>query len=183
MFVVRHSETLANTHSVFQGHTDSSLTPTGVIQAGSIARTLKKYDCKRIVSSDLKRAAHTASLIAERTGLEVTEDKDLREVYFGLWDGLPAEAIKKIYNAAWNERQGNKWAWNGYEGESYLQAFERANKWLINNYNEQTIVVCHGTFGKILRGAYAGLSPEEIMSIGFEHTDIFQLLNGEIYER
>jgi len=98
----------------------------------------------------------------------------LREVNYGFWDGRADEELIAEYPLLWEERNRSKWEWNGYDGESYFDAHERALKWLEKPLNNH-LIVCHRTFGKILRGAFAGLTPEEILATDFLHGQIFEL--------
>jgi len=183
MIVVRHGATAANITHVFQGHTDTGLTPKGVEQAALNASIISKENCNQIICSDLPRAIHTATIMGEVLNIPIQQDSRLREVYFGLWDGMTDGEIKMQYPDLWKERELNKWQFNGYDGESYEKAHQRAKEWLAANYQAKTIIVCHCSFGKILRGAYAELSAEEIMAMDFHHTDIYKLKDGVFYER
>jgi len=183
MIVVRHGETEANIKQVFQGHTDTSLTPKGIEQAALNASILSKENCKQIICSDLPRAIHTATIISKILNIPIQQDSRLKEVYFGFWDGMTDDDIKMQFPELWRDRESNKWQFNGYDGESYEEAHQRAKDWLAENYQAKTIIVCHCSFGKILRGAYAGLSAEEIMAMDFHHTDIYQLKDGVFYQR
>jgi len=176
MYIVRHGETELNIRKAFQGHTDSPLTAKGLTQAKRNASILQdQMQCEKIISSDLPRARHTASIIGEILNVPVFTDSSLREVYFGFWDGMADEDIQQQYPELWGERIHSKWKFNGYEGESYHKAHERALKWITDNHSPNQLIVSHRSFGKIMRGAYTGLSPEEIMATDFLHTDIFQL--------
>ncbi len=175
MYIIRHGETELNVIQAFQGHTDSPLTAKGIQQAKAHASKLGAYELNRIICSDLSRAAKTASTIADILDIPMQMDAQLREVYFGFWDGMSDSDIQQHYPELWKDRASNKWQFNGYNGESYEQAHKRAQIWLSQNYAIGTLIICHRTFGKILRGAYAGLSPKEIMATDFLHTDIFSM--------
>jgi len=175
MIIVMHGQTELNVRHGFQGHTDFPLTDEGVAQVQRNIERLKTYHFQRIVCSDLKRAKDTATTIASTFDVAVTEDENLREVYFGCWDGMTVDDIKQQYPNMWRNRELNKWTFNAYDGESYQQAFERAKVWLKANYAIDTLVVCHRSFGKIMRGAYLNLSPNEIMDTDFLHEDILVL--------
>jgi len=179
MYIIRHGETELNVIQAFQGHTDSPLTAKGIQQAKAHADKLEIYKLKQIICSDLSRAAKTASTIAELLNIPMQTDVQLREVYFGFWDGMPDSDIQQQYPELWKDRASNKWQFNGYDGESYEQAHNRAQIWLSQNYAIGTLIVCHRTFGKILRGAYAGLSPKEIMATDFLHQDMYRLHNHQ----
>jgi len=175
MYIVRHGETELNVIKAFQGHTDSRLTAKGIQQARTHASKLKSCGLKQIICSDLPRATHTASIIAEILEIPMQMDPQLREVYFGFWDGMADVDIQQQYPELWNDRASNKWQFNGYQGESYAMAYERACLWLSEHHATNQLIVCHRTFGKILRGAYAGLSATAIMNTDFLHQDIYKL--------
>jgi alpha-ribazole phosphatase len=57
---------------------------------------LSETHLEAIVSSDLRRARATAQAIARHHGLPVKEDRDLREIAFGVWEGATyAEVIAR----------------------------------------------------------------------------------------
>lgn len=182
MYIVRHGETELNIKKAFQGHTDSALTSKGIEQAKDNADIIKhqKQQPTHIISSDLPRAVATAEIISEILNIPVQTDDKLREVYFGFWDGMADEDIQSQFPELWENRVQNKWSFNDYDGESYKMAHNRAQEWLAKHYSENILVVSHRSFGKILRGAYKGLSPESIMQTDFLHTDIFKLSNDGI---
>ncbi len=95
----RHGRTAWNAERRFQGHSDVPLDDTGHEQAGEAARYLAAMRPAAIFSSDLARAAETASYLGELTGLPVRLDKDLRERGGGAWEGLTDREIRERYPA------------------------------------------------------------------------------------
>ena len=93
----RHGQTRWNVEGRFQGQSDIPLDAVGVQQAERAARLLAGLRPVAIVSSDLGRAMATAAPLARLTGLTVTTDKDLRERYGGLWEGLTDGEIRARY--------------------------------------------------------------------------------------
>ncbi|GAA2099966.1 histidine phosphatase family protein [Microlunatus panaciterrae] len=96
IIVWRHGRTEWNASGLFQGQADVPLDELGRHQAASVARTLARKKPVAIVASDLIRARETAAPLAERTGLEVSLDKRLREIHVGSWEGLTPEQVAKI---------------------------------------------------------------------------------------
>ena len=90
LLLVRHGETDWNADGRLQGHTDRPLTDFGRRQARDLAAALAGEDLTAIYSSDLTRARETAEIVAERLGLPVVLDRDLREKDWGNWEGLTA---------------------------------------------------------------------------------------------
>jgi len=84
----RHGRTSWNVAGRVQGQTDVPLDETGRRQAVTAAAELARLAPDRIVASDLQRAAHTARELSMLTGLEVSHDARLRELNFGIREGL-----------------------------------------------------------------------------------------------
>ena len=93
----RHGQTRWNVEGRFQGQSDIPLDPVGEQQADRAARLLAALQPAAIFSSDLVRATSTAAPLARLTGLRVITDKDLRERYGGLWEGLTDVEIRTRY--------------------------------------------------------------------------------------
>ena len=90
----RHGRTAANASGRLQGQIDIPLDGVGRWQARTAAATiLARYEPTVIVSSDLSRARATAEFLARGTGLPVTDDPQVRERSFGVWEGLTGEEI------------------------------------------------------------------------------------------
>jgi broad specificity phosphatase PhoE len=90
LLLVRHGETDWNADGRLQGQTDRPLSDFGRTQAHRLADALAKEELEAIYSSDLARALETAEIVAERVGLPVLLDPDLREKDWGTWEGLTA---------------------------------------------------------------------------------------------
>jgi broad specificity phosphatase PhoE len=108
-----------------------------------------------IYSSDLKRAADTASIIATRHNLNVTICPELREIDFGILEGLEFGEIHTKFPAVeqmWLTRSS---ALAYPEGESLLEFENRVSKFedrLKNHRQDETVlVVAHaGTLRTII---------------------------------
>jgi probable phosphoglycerate mutase len=115
----RHGQTQWNVDGRFQGQSDIPLDAEGEQQAERAARLLAGLRPDAIVSSDLVRAMATAAPLARLTGLTVTTEKDLRERFGGLWEGLTDTEIRTRYPA-------EHAAWMPPGGESSAVVAERA---------------------------------------------------------
>lgn len=95
VIVVRHAETYGNIEGRFCGHSETELTPKGVLQAQALGRRLKGQHFDAAYSSDLSRALRTAHYSIEHhpLPLEPRLDRDLREMHYGEWEGLRAQEI------------------------------------------------------------------------------------------
>jgi alpha-ribazole phosphatase len=82
----------------FCGHSDPDLNAVGQRRLPFLAEELAPLGITRIVSSDLRRASRTAIAISERIGVPVETRSGLREIHFGLWEGLRWEEIEQGYH-------------------------------------------------------------------------------------
>ncbi len=89
----RHGRTAWNLINRFQGNSDVPLDDIGLAQAAAAAPALVRMGPDLIVSSDLSRAAATAQVLADRVGLPVRTDADLRETDGGSWQGRTRDEI------------------------------------------------------------------------------------------
>lgn len=93
IWLVRHGETPWNVESRVQGWEDIPLNENGILQAQALAQHIKRLNesgdkLDAIYSSDLKRAHHTASIVAESIGLPLLVEPGVRERHFGVLQGL-----------------------------------------------------------------------------------------------
>src|SRR5690625_7330104 len=105
----RHGRTEYNLQGRFQGQIDIPLDEVGFKQAESAATHLAMLEPSAIVSSDLSRAQQTALTLAERVGLEVELDAELREINAGAGEGR----TRPERLAGWRE------GWHGWRGEEF----------------------------------------------------------------
>jgi broad specificity phosphatase PhoE len=98
LLLARHGETDWNRDHRWQGHTGPPLNETGRRQATELAAQVN--DIHVVYSSDTERAYETAAIVAERHRLQVETDPRLREVDFGLWEGLTRAEINERFSGA-----------------------------------------------------------------------------------
>src|SRR5260370_9576666 len=79
------------------GHSDPSLSVQGREQIPSIIQRLSQVVPREIWSSDLRRATETAEPIAKNFGLDYATSPALREMNFGLWEGLTRKEVELQY--------------------------------------------------------------------------------------
>ena len=84
---LRHGETDWNRRGLSHGNVDIPLNETGLAQARDAAGKLVGRGITSIIASPLSRARVTAEIVAERLGLDVAIEPDLREVSWGVHEG------------------------------------------------------------------------------------------------
>ncbi len=188
IYLVRHGETVWNREGRVQGHLDSPLTTRGLAQARRAGDTLRELiDDPReytLLHSPLGRARQTAAIVAEILGWGTgacRQDPGLREMSWGEWEGLTTEEIARDEPARWAERTRAKWTFAPPAGESYAMLARRARLWLDSVATEAHLVaVAHSGFGRILRGIYVGLTPEQTLALDGPHDAVFRLARGSV---
>jgi alpha-ribazole phosphatase len=93
ILLVRHGETELQSSLRYWGKTDVALGPIGLHQAEQLRDRLAMERIDFIYSSELKRAADTADIIAARHNLKVITCPELREIDFGKMEGLEFNEI------------------------------------------------------------------------------------------
>jgi broad specificity phosphatase PhoE len=95
LLLARHGETALNSVKRIQGRSDTDLSARGRRQAEALAQALASEDLHGVYCSDQKRAWQTAKQIAAvHEGLTVQREARLREIDFGLWEGLTLEEVQ-----------------------------------------------------------------------------------------
>jgi broad specificity phosphatase PhoE len=132
LLLVRHGETDWNAEGRLQGHTDRPLNEFGRRQAAALAERLADDGIDAVYASDLARARETAEILAERLGLPVATDPDLRERNWGNWEGLTGSERDRV-DYVGEERDAH--------GERVIRAVRRIAE---QHPGERIVVVTHG---------------------------------------
>ncbi len=92
---VRHGESGWNRAGRLQGQAAEApgLTARGMVQARQVAASLVGAGARLVITSDLRRARETASVIASMLGVPLTYDRRLRERAMGVVEGRPAASV------------------------------------------------------------------------------------------
>ena len=134
----------------------------------------------RLVSSPIGRARQTARMVAEATGLPVTFDDRLKEIACGAWEGRLRSEIAHHHPEAFATRE---WFFGAPGGETFDDVWARAADWLASLPPEperRVIAVSHGVWGRLARGAYAGLDRQATLNQDVPQDAVFRLQNGQI---
>jgi len=103
IYFVRHGETDFNVEKRIQGHSDSTLTETGIEQVETLQEALAHIEWRKIFSSPSKRAYETAKILAP--GKAIFKDDRLKELYMGPFQGMRWSELKEkhptLYEHYW----------------------------------------------------------------------------------
>jgi broad specificity phosphatase PhoE len=177
LLLIRHAET--DMADRFCGHSDPELNQRGRQQLAGVVDRVSEYAIRRIYTSDLRRARQTAEAIATHFGLGFEVRLGLREIHFGLWEGLSwseIEACDPDLAKSWAERYPNSTA----PGGESLQQFERRvraeSAFLFAAATECPIaVVAHAGFMSVLLANFYGVLEEEAWKLTKEYGSIVAL--------
>jgi len=163
LLVVRHGETAANLERVWHGSTDTPLSGRGRRQAARVGELVAtRYPAvRRVYTSPLQRALHTAEAIAGAIGVAPSAQPDLREFDLGQWEGKSYRELYETHRLWDHMKRDPDFAPHG--GESPRQVTDRLTGALRGiagqHAGETVVVVAHGgalsmAFAEILDGDY-----------------------------
>jgi alpha-ribazole phosphatase len=146
LILIRHGETDWNLKRKYCGFLDIGINEEGKKQARKLYERLKEEKIQKVYSSDRKRTIQTAKIIFKK--IKIEKIPDLREMHFGIFEGLIYRQIMKRYPLVYK-----KWLKDPYdtaipEGEElreFKKRIVRAFKEIIAlNKNKTVAVVAHG---------------------------------------
>jgi broad specificity phosphatase PhoE len=182
IYLLRHGETEWNVAERYQGKLDSPLTAKGVGQSEGCARRLPSVgiDVQQLFASPLGRARQTTSIITSIEKLPPTIwDRRLAEVSLGSWDGLTHIDIDAQWPGLLDGATPFDWFFRSPDGESYDAAVDRVTRWL-DELRGIVVAVSHGLIGRVIRGAYLGLSREASLCLSVPQDVIWRLADGHV---
>ena len=122
---VRHGKTHFNEIQLKQGWCDSPLTKQGIKEIENMAEQLKNYKMDAAYTSPILRAKNTAQMILENHSILLNEDECLKEVNFGLLEGLPCLFVDKLHLESSDWLNDLQMDYTGYEGENVEDVIQR----------------------------------------------------------
>lgn len=150
IILVRHGQTFANEKNVYQGWGDSKLNDIGIKQAEYVSQLLQNYNITNTYCSTKTRCIQTLDYIKSKNSsidnIEYLED--LREIYFGLWEGKDFKTIEKEFKSEWDKFITNHDESEFPDGESYKFFYKRCEKtikYIIDRSKEEDtiLIVAH----------------------------------------
>lgn len=152
LYLARHGETVDNVNQIMQGQTQGRLTDNGIRQAEALRDEMASATIDAVISSDLKRAVDTATIIAEPHRLPVATTKLLRERDWGSFTG---RHIPELKDEVWPD-----------DIETIEQLKQRAAEFigmLRRDYARKTVLaVGHGIINKAIQAVHYGKAMHEI---------------------
>ncbi len=170
-YFVRHGQTVWNVENKICGATESPLTEYGRQQAAETGKNILESGIKadEILYSPLSRAADTAKIISEMTGIPCRVEMRLMEQNFGKWESTPrdGEAFRKAKEACACRYDG---------GESMLHLAQRIYNLLdeIKQESERKtyILVAHNGIARMVQSYFYDMTNEEFAEFGVKNCQV-----------
>ena len=168
LYLVRHGETIDNARQILQGQMQGELNETGIRQACEVRDQLAHEHFDAIISSDLQRSIHTATIIAEPHQLPVVTTPLLRERDWGDFTG---SYIPDMQNAVWPPNV-----------EAIGPLRERARRFLqfirTQYPDQQVLAVGHGIINKAVQAVYYDKAMNEVTKMNNAEVRILELTSS-----
>lgn len=142
--LVRHGETIWNRQRKYQGQSDVPLTNEGRLQAKTLSERLKNEKIDVIYASDLDRTMETAKILARYHGRKVMPATLMRELSFGIWEGMTYDEIIQKWPQEYKMWQADPYNKKPPDGETLSELCERVSKFLMETakkYPDSRILV------------------------------------------
>ena len=170
IYLVRHGQVKGYEKIPICGHTDVDLTETGVLQLEKMAERLRLVEPGAIFASDLKRAVNGARQIARYHNVPVHFLPELREMYFGDWEGRSLGEIIRNYPEELEKRtkDPSHYACPG-GGESIFRLSDRImpvfERICAEEAGKDIVIVAHGGVNRVILSHALGLDLSRIFNV------------------
>lgn len=168
LYITRHGTTEWNIARRLQGWRDSNLTEEGIKRAINLGKELSSIDFDIIYSSPQNRSLETAKLIRGNKDTKIVCHDGLKELGFGIWEGMQLDEIENIYPNEYNTYKNDPGEYVPIDGESFTELFGRVNGFLdeVKSSNAKNIlIVTHGVTVKAILTIIKGITLNEFSSL------------------
>ncbi|QOZ54489.1 histidine phosphatase family protein [Bradyrhizobium sp. CCBAU 53338] len=188
IYYLRHGETEWNALGRLQGTRDIPLNARGrdqAVQAGGILADLLGRDGRDkaalpYVSSPLGRARQTMELARAKLELPVTDyalDDRLREIGYGVWEGLTLAESEARDPEIYARRLADKWTVGPADAETYADVQVRVRAWY-DELRTDTVAVAHGGTCRALMVSLGLETPASAAELYIEQGAVYVFRGG-----
>lgn len=170
LYLARHGQVVGFEELRANGHTDVDITETGRLQMEAIAERLRLVDIDIIYSSDLTRAERGARIIGRHHNKPYFKKRELREIYFGNWEGMSISEIEREYPGEFEKRNADIADYRPPgNGESMRDVSKRIRSCLDNILAEHMgntiLIVAHGGVNRLILCKALGMDISSLFNI------------------
>jgi len=173
--LLRHGEVEGG--DCFRGHKDDPLSAIGLNQMWASINAEQNWD--RVISSPLKRCAEFATLLSQQLAIPLEFNDDLKEMYFGEWEGRTAAELMdeapKHLSQFWHDPE--QYPPPGGERLSKFQhRILRARDDILNRSSQQRVlIITHGGVIRVLLCHDRQKPVTELLDIDVKHGGLYPL--------
>jgi broad specificity phosphatase PhoE len=177
LFVVRHGETADSSRRSYSGRRDVPLTERGREQARRAGERLRDAGIDAIHSSPLGRAADTARLIGEATGVGVRVDERLTEVDYGPLEGLDREGARERFGGSYEAWREDPMGSPMPGAEPLQEALERARSATADAITTARcpVIVGHQGILRLVLAALGQIEPDDYFKTRLQEADPIEI--------
>jgi alpha-ribazole phosphatase len=169
LYLIRHGQVQGYDTFPVYGHTDVDLTEVGIIQMEHLAERLKLAEIHEVYSSDLQRCLKGARIIARNHDVPIYPKSELREIHFGVWEGLTFPEIRERYPEELETRERDVVGFAPTDGESIARLAARVMgcfESIMNLSKEKNVLLAgHGVVNRVILCNAMGLDYGKMFSI------------------
>lgn len=174
IYLIRHGQVRGYEKFPVYGHTDVDLTETGILQLQQMSERLRLVEIQAIYSSDLNRSVMGARQIAQHHDVPLYALPELRESYFGDWEGLTLEEIRTNYPEELEKRQTNLVDFQPPGGGESLADFSdkitNCFSRILEKHNGGNIaIIAHGGVNRVILCNALGMNLSRMFNIHQEY--------------
>lgn len=181
IYIIRHGETEYNRKGIIQGSgVNKPLNETGRQQSALFFDRYMDVGFDAIVHTNLIRTQETVSPFIRQNNADVIEMPELREISWGIFEGLPySPEMKKDYNdmiASWGR---GDYAARLEGGESAEELMQRVTKGLNSIFSMEAdkILVCsHGRTMRCLMCVIEDLHLKHMETVHHSNTGLYKVI-------
>ena len=146
---VRHGKTHFNEINLTQWWCDSPLSQLGVKQVENMSLQLKDYSINKAYTSPLGRAVETSEIILQGHNIAPIYDKRLKEVNFGILEGINTQLVKKLHVETTDWMDTLEMDYRPYKGEDLYDVINKHIEFLndiiaLSKEDDTVLIVGHG---------------------------------------
>ena len=170
VYLIRHGQINGYENFPVYGHTEVDLTEIGILQMQQVAERLRFAEIGAIYSSDLERSASGARMIARYHDVPLRFLSELKEIYFGDWEGRTMAEIRSDFPKELAKRQADLVNYQPPgDGESIGRFSKRIMKIYERILSEQRdndiVIVAHGAVNRVILCEALGLDIVHMFNI------------------
>ncbi|MBR0040718.1 MAG: histidine phosphatase family protein [Oscillospiraceae bacterium] len=181
LYIMRHGKTDWNAAHRLQGLTDIPLNDEGRHMAERAREEIRDVPFDVCYSSPLRRARETAEIVLRGRGVPILTDDRLREMSFGVWEGvadsfrIPDCPVNVLFRAP------EKYVVPVEGGESFDELFARTGQFLrevaepLLAADKDVLIVGHGAMNCAIVSQLRDLPLAEFWSAGIENCKLMRL--------